>query len=106
MQRDILIGNETLPRVCISALLNRARTGGGVGAFGYMAPELFSNDPELSKETVMYAFGMVIYEVVTGARPLGQRRMTELLLLNARDTRPNRPEDLIKELSRRMNQLY
>ena len=66
---------------------------GSVGAFGYMAPELFSKDPELSKETDMYAFGMVIYEVVTGTRPLGQRRTTELLLLNARGVRPNRPED-------------
>lgn len=41
----------------------------------------------------MYAFGMGIYEVITGARPFGQRRMQELPLLNSGGVKPNRPED-------------
>lgn len=41
----------------------------------------------------MYAFGMVVYEVVTGARPFGQRRAAELLIPTIEGTRPNRPEN-------------
>ena len=66
---------------------------GAGGTFGYMAPELFSEAPVPSKEADMYAFGMVIYEVITGARPFGQRRMQELLLLNSGGVKPNRPEE-------------
>ena len=57
-----------------------------------MGPELFSEGAMPSKEADMYAFGMVIYEVVTGARPFGKRRMQELLPLTG-GVRPNKPED-------------
>ena len=63
------------------------------GTFGYMAPELFSEIARPSKEVDMYAFGMVVYEVITGTRPFGRRRMAELPLLTARGIRPGRPED-------------
>ena len=66
---------------------------GAGGTFGYMAPELFSEAPVPSKEADMYAFGMVIYEVITGVRPFGQRRMQELLLLNSGGVKPDRPEE-------------
>ena len=42
-----------------------------------MAPVLFSEDAKPSAEADMYAFGMVVYEVITGARPYGQRMLTE-----------------------------
>lgn len=60
-----------------------------------MAPELFSASAKPSKEADMYAFGMLVYEVVTGARPFGKRRVVELLLPTIEGTRPNRPEDPI-----------
>ena len=41
----------------------------------------------------MYAFGMVVYEVVTGIRPFGQRRVVELVTHTTRGGRPNKPED-------------
>jgi len=58
-----------------------------------MAPELFVPSAKPSKEADMYAFGMVIFEVVTGARPFGQRRAVELLLPTIEGTRPDRPEN-------------
>ena len=63
------------------------------GTFRYMAPELFARGAKPSKEADMYAFGMVVYEVVTGARPFGQRRAIELPVLATKGIRPNRPED-------------
>ena len=41
----------------------------------------------------MYAFGMVIHEVVTGARPFGPYAVHEFLRLSTRGIRLNRPED-------------
>ena len=58
-----------------------------------MAPELFSEDAKPSTEADMYAFGMVVYEVITGARPYGQRKLLEIPVLTVRGLRPSRPED-------------
>jgi serine/threonine protein kinase len=49
-----------------------------------MPPELFSENSKVSKEADMYAFGIVVYEVVTGAYPFERRRTDEL---------PNKPGD-------------
>jgi len=59
-----------------------------------MAPELYRGDNP-SKSTDIYAFGIVIYEVVTGARPFGQRGFMELPLLTAEGWRPPRLEDTV-----------
>jgi len=58
-----------------------------------MAPELFSESAKLSKEADMYAFGIVVYEVITGVRPFGDRKLVELQMLTLRGLRPSRPED-------------
>jgi len=103
-QPNVLINNEASPRACISDFgfstvapsisfdptTCRANAG---GTFGYMAPELFIASARPSREADMYAFGMVVYEVVTGARPFGQRRALELLVPTIEGARPNRPED-------------
>ena len=60
-----------------------------------MAPELFSTDAEPSKEVDMYAFGMVVYEVITGARPYGKRKLMEIPVLTVRGLRPSKPDDPI-----------
>lgn len=46
------------------------------GTLGYMAPELFFEGAKSSKEVDVYAFGIVIHEVITGAR----HRVSEFLL--------------------------
>ena len=102
LQTNILINNETPPRACISDFGLCAFVPSGSfdpssveagGTFGYMAPELFSTNAEPSKQADMYAFGMVIYEVITGARPYGKRKLVELRLLTTQGLRPCKPED-------------
>ena len=58
-----------------------------------MAPELFVKGAQASKEADMYAFGMVIYEVITGTRPFGDRKVVELPALTVQGWRPPIPED-------------
>ena len=58
-----------------------------------MAPELFSGDSKPSKEADMYAFGMVVYEVIAGTRPYGKRRLFEIPMLTGQGLRPSRPDD-------------
>ena len=60
-----------------------------------MVPELFSTDAEPSKEVDMYAFGMVVYEVITGARPYGKFKLTEIPVLTVQGMRPSKPDDLM-----------
>ena len=100
-QPNILINNEKPPRACIAdfglcaiaptASFGPTKAGDG-GTFGYMAPELLEG-AKASKEADMYAFGMVVYEVITGTLPFGHRRAVELPMLTIRGSRPPRPED-------------
>ena len=101
-QHNILINNETPPRACIAdfglcAIVPSASFGptnaGGCGTFGYMAPELFLDGARASKEADIYAFGMVTYEVLTGTRPFGYRKLVELPALTLQGARPPIPED-------------
>jgi len=62
-------------------------------ASGYMAPELLSESNHPSKEADIYAFGMVAYEVVTGAPLSGQHGMVEVPTLTVQGWRPSKPED-------------
>jgi len=66
--------------------------GGAGGTFGYMAPELYQRGAKPSKAADIYAFGMVVYEVITGASPFGQYMLLELPLLITQGWRPTRPE--------------
>lgn len=103
LQPNILINNETPPRACISDFgfcaiapgmsSDPTTSANAGGTIYYMAPELFLEGAKHSKEADMYAFGIVVYEVVTGARPFTQRRMVEFPLLTTGGSRPNRPED-------------
>lgn len=102
-QANILINNETPPRACIAdfglcaiaptTYFGTTKAGGG-GTFGYMAPELFSENAEASKEADMYAFGMVVYEVITGSLPFAHHKVVELPVLTLKGSRPPKPEDL------------
>jgi len=68
----------------------RGETG---GTPGYMAPELCQMGGNPSKAADIYAFGMVVYEVITGARPFGKRGPLQLLGCTIEGWRPPRPEN-------------
>ena len=102
VQKNILLSNEAPPRACIadfglcsiapSGSFGPTRTAAG-GTFGYMAPELFSEGARASKKADMYAFGMLVYEVITGSHPFEHHRVVALPALTMQGSRPPRPED-------------
>jgi serine/threonine-protein kinase len=76
------------------------QTGMVVGSLPYMAPEQLRGEPENSR-TDVYAFGTILYEMVTGRRPHDRERpealMFEILHGAAepvRSLRPDTPPDL------------
>ena len=64
----------------------RVYVAGGTPSF--MAPELISLGAPVSKEADMYAFGIVIYEVIAGTHPYRSFGLIHAI----RGIRPSRPE--------------
>lgn len=70
------------------------------GTWTHMAPELLYPEKfglrtsRVSKQADIYAFGMVVYEVLTGRIPFGveKRRHQEVILRVMQGKRPNKPE--------------
>ena len=101
LQTNILIVNEPFPRACISdfglyafaatASFGPTRVDAG-GTVGFMAPELHSEGAKLSKEADMYAFGMLVYEVIAGAQPYRLHKVWEIPMLTVQGWRPPKPE--------------
>ncbi|KAG6899260.1 hypothetical protein C0993_011892, partial [Termitomyces sp. T159_Od127] len=64
------------------------------GTAGFQAPELVDPDNESSrrtKETDVYAFGMVCYEVFTGKHPFGKINPVALIMKIMRGQHPEKP---------------
>ena len=57
-----------------------------------MAPELLSKGAKVSTKADMYAFGMMVYEVIAGIRPYRSYWVWEIAILTIRGSRPPRPE--------------
>ncbi|KAF9777430.1 kinase-like domain-containing protein [Thelephora terrestris] len=110
---NILITNATPPQACLSDFgfsipaptntfpLSTCGMNLGGGTPPYMAPELIRpsmfglSGSEASREGDIFAFGMAIYEVVTGVRPfsLEGKRVQELIFAVTEGERPKKPEN-------------
>lgn len=109
-QTNILIQNGASPRACISDFSSSTidptvsfsmpnSVDGHKGTQSHMAPELLLPtelglySSRLSKQTDIYAFGMVVYEVLVGHTPLsgGGRGMAETTILIEEGKRPSKP---------------
>ncbi|KAF9781215.1 kinase-like domain-containing protein [Thelephora terrestris] len=107
---NILITNETPPRACLAdfGISTLAPSTSGVtatdnagGTFLYMAPELIapstigSSSARPTKPADIYALGMVILEVLTGALPFSEKGWvtTEVTYRVVSGERPTKPDD-------------
>ncbi|KAG8779672.1 hypothetical protein FRC12_023969, partial [Ceratobasidium sp. 428] len=66
--------------------------GGGTGR--YMAPELWTEDPQRSREADVYAMGMTMLEIITGDVPFREIKSTHMISFAVAHQRrtPNVPE--------------
>ena len=64
-----------------------------------MAPELLHPSEfglktcQVSKQADIYAFGIAVYEVLTGRPPFGKKRRNEVIVLVVEGNRPRKPEN-------------
>ncbi|KAG8897205.1 hypothetical protein FRB99_008361 [Tulasnella sp. 403] len=96
---NILVSSDTEPKALLSGFsLSRKvddittpglRAGGG--AVRWQAPELWNGNAHKSFKTDTYAFGMTIYEVLTGKVPFHQH-LTHSVLLKSICTEKERPQ--------------
>jgi len=111
LQYNILLTNETPPRACLADFGLSTLTPGGPrdaetvtvgGTPIYMAPELLSpirfgkSSSRPTQPADIYAFGMVIYEVLTGFQPFHEQKrgLFDLTYHIAHGLRPARPDNV------------
>jgi len=73
------------------------RTGAVMGTPYYMSPEQIRGSSEVDQRTDVYAFGVILYEALTGQVPFDADAYSALILEIATGT-PKRPRELRKEL--------
>jgi len=110
-QYNILITNEAPPRACLADFGLSTLTPGGPGETTtttvggtpiYMAPELLcptkfnKSSGRPTQPGDIYAFGMVIYEVLTGFQPFHEQKrgIFDLTYQVAHGLRPTRPDNV------------
>ncbi len=60
----------------------RNRTQDGAGTVEYMAPELLGRDPKATTQSDIYAFGVILYQMLAGRTPFPQLDTSRLALAN------------------------
>lgn len=75
-----------------------------VGTLPYMAPELFTDMKQASTKTDIYAFGIMLYEMLTGKNPFHDEDLTEVIYRHL-NLEPPRPSELNPEITPEMDAL-
>jgi hypothetical protein len=74
------------------------RTGGVLGTFDYIAPEQIQAAAEVDGRADVYAFGVMVYQMLTGELPFKHHNPGALLIAHLTQPPPD-PRDLVSDLS-------
>ena len=69
VQGDALVADFGIAKALESADNNLTATGLGVGTLSYMSPEQMMGERPVQPQTDVYALGVVVHEMLAGARP-------------------------------------
>ena len=69
---------------------------GVVGSYSYMAPEQFDKAARIDKRTDLWAFGVLVYRLVTGTLPFGDETTTSEGIIIKNITEARLPEEINK----------
>jgi serine/threonine protein kinase len=94
---NIVLDGEWRAKICdfgLSRAMNLEDAGTGeMGTLAYMAPEQVQGNLNPTEKTDVFAFGLVLYEIISGKRAFGENQMMRVLKLHRAKYRPNLPDE-------------
>ena len=76
----------------------RNRTQDGAGTVEYMAPELLSKEPKSTPQSDIYAFGVILYQMMVGRVPFPQSDTSHMALAECLNAISNAPPPRFREI--------
>lgn len=83
---NVLIAEDGTPRLTdfgIAHMEQQERvteTGGVIGTVDYLAPEAFRDNEEVDSRSDIWAFGVMLFEMLTGMRPFHAEKMSQIIM--------------------------
>ena len=93
-----------------SSMTQLTGTGVMIGTFDYVSPEQIQSSSEVDAQTDIYSFGVMAYQVLTGALPFEHKNVSALLMAHLmqpvsdpRERMPDLPETVAKSVMKAMS---
>lgn len=111
---NVLITGDGIAKLCDLGLAGTisdldqppgASRGAVIGTPAYMSPEQWSGSRDVGASTDIYAFGVMLYEMLTGNHPFpGARRMVDLYQAHTHES-PRPPIAVVQDIPIRLSEL-